>query len=182
MPTTNYYTGKIVDEFLEPLPYATINSVNDRTIWTVTDEDGKYYLNVPSTHNVAINMMGFETLTIPAFQLMAEYTVLKMDSSNQLNEVVITANKPKKDNTWLYAGLGILGLLAVVGLRKNKAGLAGGKTCTNRAKCTGLHKNGTLKKGYKFGKGGKVIKVASVKRRIKTTKKALNGGVVEVTI
>lgn len=33
------------------------------------------------------------------------------------------------------------------------------KRCTNRVKCAGLKSNGTLKKGYKFLKGGKVVKV-----------------------
>lgn len=32
------------------------------------------------------------------------------------------------------------------------------RTCTNRVKCKGLTAKGKLKKGYKFVKGGKVVK------------------------
>jgi hypothetical protein len=32
------------------------------------------------------------------------------------------------------------------------------KTCSNRTKCTGFKKDGTLKKGYRFVKGGKIVK------------------------
>jgi hypothetical protein len=32
------------------------------------------------------------------------------------------------------------------------------KSCNNRVKCEGLKQNGKLKKGYKFKKGGKVVK------------------------
>lgn len=35
------------------------------------------------------------------------------------------------------------------------------RTCDNRTKCTGLKKDGTLKKGYRFVKGGKIVKSKS---------------------
>lgn len=35
------------------------------------------------------------------------------------------------------------------------------KPCSNRTKCTGLKKDGTLKKGYRFVKGGKIVKSKS---------------------
>lgn len=33
-----------------------------------------------------------------------------------------------------------------------------GCACKKRIKCTGLKKSGKLKKGYRFGRGGKVVK------------------------
>ncbi|MBW6482820.1 MAG: hypothetical protein K0B10_07145 [Vicingaceae bacterium] len=33
------------------------------------------------------------------------------------------------------------------------------KTCRSRVKCAGLKKDGTLKKGYKFLKGGAIKKI-----------------------
>lgn len=43
-------------------------------------------------------------------------------------------------------------------LNSNKKGM-NAPACRNRAKCTGLKKNGQLRKGYKFVKGGAVKKV-----------------------
>jgi len=172
--STKSYTGKIVDEYGETIPWATINSNNDNNIYTQADDFGNYNINVPESHNVTISSVGFEPLTIPASQLTSSI-VLKMDTANQLDEVVVIGKSKKEINytPFVVAGLGLTVLgIAIAISKKNKAGLSG-PTCNNRTKCKGLLKNGKLRKGYKYGKGGKVIKVAS---------KVGLSGVVEVTI
>ena len=179
-PTTaaKYFSGKIVDEMGVTIPYATINSVNDNTIWTESDENGKYHISVPENHKVTISSVGYQAQTIQASQLGAEI-VLKMDSANQLNEVVIIATK--KDNTMLYAGLGVLAVGLVVFSSSSSSKLGAGKSTkkTKTPKSTkkgkGLNKNtGKLKKGFKYAKGGKIVKTKS--------KSALNAPAVKVTI
>lgn len=189
-PLKHLYTGKIVDEFGDGIPYATLNSVNDNTIYTETDDKGNYYFNVPPTDFVVIRQVGYEPKQLLASDLTKE-VVLQMNSANQLDEVVVTANpKPPTTPPKNYKPLIITGVIAaIIGgaiyVSKNESadlGLAAGKTCNNRTKCKGLNKNGKLKKGYKFAKGGKVVKSKATKKRKPITKKGLNAGVVEVTI
>ncbi len=52
------------------------------------------------------------------------------------------------------------------------------KYCGNRVKCYGIKKDGTLKKGYKFAKGGAVVR-AKKKTRKKKVRKPLKKGLVE---
>lgn len=44
--------------------------------------------------------------------------------------------------------------------------------CTNRIKCDGLKQNGQLKKGFKFTKGGEIVKVRATKKKPIVKKKA----------
>lgn len=42
-------------------------------------------------------------------------------------------------------------------------GLSRPGVCTNRVKCEGLTKSGSLKKGYKYVRGGAVVRVSGKK-------------------
>lgn len=46
------------------------------------------------------------------------------------------------------------------------------KVCSSVLKATGLKSDGTLKKGFKYIKGGKIVKVKAVTMKAKPVKKA----------
>lgn len=52
----------------------------------------------------------------------------------------------------------VLGGYMIYDALSDKSGMNAPK-CTNRTKCVGLKKNGKLKKGYQFVKGGAIKKV-----------------------
>ncbi len=156
----NTYTGTIIDETGEPIPWATINSETDSTIYTTADDFGNYNIEVPANHNVKISSVGFQPLIIPASQL-TNNIVLKMDSANQLDEIVIVATKPTqtpKNYTPLFITIGVLAIITgamYVSKPTKKVALAGARKKTSR----------------------------KPKKRIKKkTNKGLNAGAVEVTI
>lgn len=156
-PMLRTIEGRVYDETNQPMPSASLSVVGDTATGTSTDFDGNYSLTLKKGSKVEVRFIGYQTQIFP-WNNIPQIIRMKTDVS-LLDEVVLPTVK-KKSKTLLYAGIGI-GVLALAFLLKIKAtGLKGAtsKTCTNRAKCTGVKKNGRLKKGYRFGKGGKVIK------------------------
>lgn len=134
------YVGKIVDDMGNPIPYATINSVQNTSIYTESDENGNYQFTVPNNHQIIVRSVGFTPKTVFAQNLGGEI-VLTMDAANQLDTVHITATTPtptpeppKKDNTLLYVGIGTVSVLALTAILKSNSKLAGAKSIKKTAK------------------------------------------------
>lgn len=144
-------SGLIHDETGQPMPSATISVVNKSSNGTQTDFDGNYNLSVKKGDKVEVRFIGYKTLF---FDWNKIPKVIKMQVDANVLEEVKLKDVKKKSKKWLYAagiGLGVLGLaIAMKGGSKSNQGLNGAE---------GLKANGRLKKGFRYGKGGKIIKV-----------------------
>lgn len=90
----------------------------------------------------------------------------KVDKTNRLYDEVKKAEKELKE---YISGKDKEVEVDPYGLSVPAKGLTGGRVCDNRVKCEGLKKNGQLKPGYKFAKGGDVVKVRKKKVESKGT-------------
>lgn len=177
-PTTSvadiFVSGIIKDEFDNLLIGAAIQNLNDKTKGTTTDFNAKFEFSAKPTDMLEVSFLGYNSQQFKA-SAMPSVVVLKEDAQS-LDTVWITPTAqpqqepPKNDNTMLYVGIGavaLTGILALTYLKGNKQkGLGVAKVCNNRTKCTGLRKNGTLKKGFKYGSGGKVIKAMTPAKKV----------------
>jgi hypothetical protein len=57
------YTGRVFNEFLQPLPYAHI-IIENRDLGTITDNDGKFSFIVQPNDTVAFSSMGYKKALI----------------------------------------------------------------------------------------------------------------------
>ncbi len=183
----------IKDEFGDLLIGAAIQNLNDKTKGTTTDFNGKFEFYAKPTDILEISYFGYKSQQFKA-SVMPNVVVLQEDAQS-LDTVWITPTPPiqtvqpqpapypiAEDKTMLYVGIGVAalaGLVALSLLAKPKTGMGAPKTCSNRTKCGGMRKNGTLKKGFKFSKGGKVIKTTASHKK-PTKKRGL--GAVSITI
>ena len=87
------------DEFNEPVSFATI-IFQGSTQGTITDENGKFYLESKETWNaLAVSFIGYETLNVP-LEKKVNYNlkfILKEEAA-QLDAVVIVSGKQSKKN------------------------------------------------------------------------------------
>lgn len=187
----------VKDEFGDLLIGAALQNLNNKTKGTTTDFNGKIEFYAKPTDVLEISYLGYKSQQFNAAAMPA-IVVLK-EEAESLDTVWITPtptpiqtvqptpapNPIAEDKTMLYVGIGVAalaGLVALSFLTKKQKGLgAPAKTCNNRTKCIGLRRNGTLKKGFKYGTGGKVIKTKTARKPAKA-KKGLNGGAVSITI
>ncbi|AUP78777.1 DUF5686 and carboxypeptidase-like regulatory domain-containing protein [Flavivirga eckloniae] len=92
-------SGYVFDEFNEPVSFANV-IFKGSTIGTITDENGKFYLESDETWSgLTISFIGYETLKIPLTKKV-NYNlkfVLKEESA-QLDQIVITTGKQSKKN------------------------------------------------------------------------------------
>lgn len=80
-------SGKITDENGEPLIGATV-AVKGKKFGTVTDMDGNFNLQVPSSDSLLVaSYIGYENTTVPAMQNMGDIKLLADNKS--LSEVVV---------------------------------------------------------------------------------------------
>ena len=153
--------GIVHDETGQPMPSATISTVGNSANGISTDFDGNYSLTVSKGGKVQVRFIGYKTLV---FDWNKIPNVIKMvvDSST-LDEVKLPDVK-KKSNTLIYvgAGLGILGLAFLANNNKDEKGPGLNGT-------QGLTSKGRLKKGYKYSKGGKVIKAKQSVKAVNVT-------------
>ncbi|GHT59441.1 SusC/RagA family TonB-linked outer membrane protein [Bacteroidia bacterium] len=96
-------TGKVVDEYGESLPGATISSKSaskDKSSVAVCDADGLFSLFVSDEiHQLVVSYIGFETLTVDLTK-ENDYQILLKQSAAYLNEVVVTGMFTRKANTF----------------------------------------------------------------------------------
>lgn len=194
--TNIFVKSTIKDEFGDLLIGAALQNLNDKTKGTTTDFYGKIEFYAQPTDLLEISYLGYKSQQFKA-SAMPSVVMLKEDAQS-LETVWITPTstpiqtvqptpQPEipntaKDKTTLYLGIGLAALAGLFLLTKiqKEPGMGATKICYNRTKCTGLRKNGTLKKGFKYGTGGKVIKTKPHHKQFKA--KGLNGGAVSITI
>ena len=88
-------SGIVIDESNEPVPFANI-VFKGSTIGTVSNENGKFYLESDKTYTeLIISFLGFETKTIPIKARNFDLKIVLLEGA-QLDEVVIYSGKQKK--------------------------------------------------------------------------------------
>ena len=111
-------SGYVIDEYNESVPFANV-LFKGSTEGTITDENGKFYLESDTTWpNLIISFLGYETLNIP-LEKKVNYNlklVLK-ESAAQLNTVLIVSGKQSKKNN------PAIDILRKIWERKRKNGL-----------------------------------------------------------
>lgn len=126
-PTTNFqrYTGtiyfkvsgKITDEYGEPLPFATVQVVGS-TVGTSTDSEGNYFLNMPQgATQIKVSYIGFKTSVV---NVNAETINIVMGQDAALLEaVVIMSNSNASRHVDSKQSLSIQNIKAISGIANN---------------------------------------------------------------
>ena len=124
-------TGKVIDDLRNPLPGANIFDPSNTIVGTTTDLDGNFSVDVGYMATIKISYMGFDSKTFRAGSIPK--TIQLMPSDNRLNEIVLTAKKPKAlshifKTTGSKIGLAALflgGLMLFTNPKKSSKGLKG---------------------------------------------------------
>lgn len=96
-------TGKVTDQYNEPLSGVTIVNVNDRGSGTVTDINGNYHINTTTGTTLEFSYIGFENHTIYIAK-SATVNIKLFEATTTLKEVVITSlNIPRERKALGYA-------------------------------------------------------------------------------
>ncbi|WP_111706377.1 DUF5686 and carboxypeptidase-like regulatory domain-containing protein [Lutibacter citreus] len=89
-------SGTVIDAQNESIPFANILFVGS-TIGTVSDENGKFYLESNKTYNeVEVSFLGYETKIIPVKSRDFKMVITLEEAASQLKEVFIYSGKVKK--------------------------------------------------------------------------------------
>ena len=104
-------SGKVVDESGNPLPGASIYDSSNTIVGTTTDLDGDFSLDIGYMSTVKISYMGFESKIFHAGSVPK--TIRLIPGDNRLNEIVLTAEKPKVLNNIFRSNGFKLGLAAL---------------------------------------------------------------------
>ena len=90
-------SGHIIDEFNEPIAYATV-IFKGSTIGTTTNENGKFYLESDEDwKTIEISFLGYETLTIElAKKVNYNLSFILKEEAASLDQVVIVSGKQSK--------------------------------------------------------------------------------------
>jgi len=104
-------SGKVVDESGNPLPGANIYDPGNTIIGTTTDLDGDFSLDIGYMSTVKISYMGFDSKLFRAGSVPR--TIRLIPEDNRLNEIVLTAEKPKVLNNIFRSNGFKLGLAAL---------------------------------------------------------------------
>jgi hypothetical protein len=110
-------SGIVVDNSNQPIPYANVIFKNS-TQGTVTNEDGKFYLESEKTYKtLQVSFMGFETKEVPLTKEVNYNFKVTLSDGQKLKEVVVYAGKTSKKNN------PALDILRKIWERKRKNGL-----------------------------------------------------------
>ncbi|WP_308990771.1 DUF5686 family protein [Mariniflexile litorale] len=92
-------SGYVFDEYNQPVSFANV-LFKGSTQGTITDENGKFYLESTDTWNTLIvSFLGYETLDIPLTKKVNyELKFILKESAAELNQVFIVAGKQSKKN------------------------------------------------------------------------------------
>jgi len=89
-------SGSIFDEFNEPVAFATV-TFKGSTIGTVSDENGKFYLESDKNYTqLEISFLGFEKKIIPLKARNFNLKIVLTEDSANLGEVIVFSGKQKK--------------------------------------------------------------------------------------
>ena len=91
--------GVVIDETGEPVAFANVIFKNS-TEGTTTDDNGRFYMESDSTHEILeISFIGYETQDISLkSKVIYDMRITLLESSQQLNEVIIYGGKRSKKN------------------------------------------------------------------------------------
>ena len=98
------YTGRVVDQDGQPVPYATVYPVAQPEAGTATNSDGtfSFQADLPETSDVIFSFIGYEKQTLPLATLLStnEYmtTVTLKEQPIALEETVVAAKPHKQRN------------------------------------------------------------------------------------
>ena len=92
-------SGYVFDEYNEPVSFANV-IFKGSTQGTITDENGKFYLESSGTWNALIvSFIGYETLDIPLTKKVNyDLKFVLVEATAQLNQVLIVSGKQSKKN------------------------------------------------------------------------------------
>ncbi|MDO5978307.1 DUF5686 family protein [Flavivirga spongiicola] len=92
-------SGYVFDEFNEPVAFANV-IFKGSTIGTITNENGKFYLESDETWDaLTISFIGYELLKVPLDKKVNYNLKFTLKEENaQLDQIVITAGKQSKKN------------------------------------------------------------------------------------
>jgi len=89
-------SGTVIDESNEPVPFASV-TFKGSTIGTVSDENGKFYLESDKTYtHLFVSFLGFEMKTIQLQARNFDLKIVLTENSASLDEVVVYSGKIKK--------------------------------------------------------------------------------------
>jgi outer membrane receptor protein involved in Fe transport len=97
--TTGKLTGTVLDAKKQPLAGANV-ALADVRLGTVTDAEGRFVIyNVPAgTHTMKVGLIGYAATTLTGVEVPADrtatYDVTLQESAVQLQEVVVSAQRP----------------------------------------------------------------------------------------
>ena len=110
-------SGIVVDNTNQPIPYANVVFKNS-TQGTVTNEDGKFYLESEKTYKtLQVSFMGFDTKEVPLTKEVNYNFKVTLSDGQKLKEVVVYSGKTSKKNN------PALDILRKIWERKRKNGL-----------------------------------------------------------
>lgn len=88
--------GKVVDEQNETIPFANVVFVGS-TVGTVSDENGKFYLESDKTYNeIEVSFIGYQTKKISVNKRDLNLKIVLKEEDNTLDEVIVYSGKVKK--------------------------------------------------------------------------------------
>lgn len=89
-------SGEVVDSKQQPIPFANVVFA-DTTIGTVSDENGRFYLeSVITQKELEVSFLGFENKIVPIKSRDFNLTITLIEAASKLKEVVIYSGKVKK--------------------------------------------------------------------------------------
>ena len=89
-------SGVVIDEENQTVPFANIVFLNSTT-GTVSDENGKFYLESNETYTqIEVSFLGYETKIVPVKSRDFNLTITLKETASQLEEVFIYSGKVKK--------------------------------------------------------------------------------------
>ncbi|MDY8137444.1 TonB-dependent receptor [Aquimarina sp. 2201CG5-10] len=83
------YTGKIIDNFNNPLPGATIVDISDKNNGVMSDSEGVFTITLQNSNEVSIRFIGYITQKV---KLNSSINVIRLSEDNvTLEEVLVTS-------------------------------------------------------------------------------------------
>ncbi len=110
-------SGMVVDNTNQPVPYANV-VFKDSNQGTVTNEDGRFYIESPNTYKaLVVSFVGFDTKIVPLPKAVNYDFKITLSDGEKLKEVVVYSGKTSKKNN------PALDILRKIWARKRKNGL-----------------------------------------------------------
>ncbi len=86
-------TGQVTDENGDPLVGASVYVKGNRTIGTVTDNDGNFSLDVEPPFTLVVSFVGFQTYTVEVSDGQENIVIQMLQSFNELEGVTVSTTR-----------------------------------------------------------------------------------------